>query len=139
MTRLITALCFGLAIGELWAEPLHLSTPMTHGSIWSCECVGHSQLGADRAHIEQILEQLPGNQLVFVRYSASHDPGNEWVYNSAEIENSKVIWAREMSGNEDLDLIRYYKGRQVWLVEPDAKPPSLRPYFTNTDSTRPSH
>jgi hypothetical protein len=65
---------------------------------------------------------------VIVRYGPEHNPSNEWVYNAADIENSKVIWAREMSAAENLDLIRYYKDRTVWLVQPDMDPPNVSPY-----------
>jgi hypothetical protein len=53
---------------------------------------------------------------------------DEWVYNAADIDSSKVIWAREMDAANNLDLIRYYKDRQVWLVQPDAQPPKVSPY-----------
>jgi hypothetical protein len=74
------------------------------------------------------LEQLPGKQLALVRYSSRHNPYNEWVYNSAEIEDSKVIWAREMDPANNVELIRYYKDRKVWLVKPDSQPISVSPY-----------
>ena len=53
---------------------------------------------------------------------------DEWVYNAANIDSSKVIWAREMDAANNLDLIRYYKDRQVWLVQPDAQPAKVSPY-----------
>ncbi len=84
--------------------------------------------GAERAHIEESLEQLPGQQLVIVRYSAGHDSIDEWVYNAPDIDSSKVIWAREMDAAENLELIRYYPGRRVWLVQPDRQPPEISPY-----------
>ena len=36
----------------------------------------------------------PANISVLVRYGPHHDAGMEWVYNSADIDGSKVIWAR---------------------------------------------
>ena len=50
----------------------------------------------------------------------NHDPFDEWVYNSADIDGSKVVWARDMDAADNLELIRYYTDRKVWLVEPDA-------------------
>ena len=77
--------------------------------------------------MEAGLENLPGKQLAIVRYSPNHSSLDEWVYNAADIDNSKVIWAREMDNADNLDLIRYYKNRTVWLVQPDTHRRSL-PY-----------
>jgi hypothetical protein len=67
---------------------------------------------------------------VIVRYSPNHQPSNEWVYNGANIDSSKVIWAREMDEAENLELIHYYKDRTVWLVQPDSKPASVSLYLS---------
>jgi hypothetical protein len=74
------------------------------------------------------LESQPGNQLVLVRYSADHDALEQWVYNTANIDNSKVVWAWDMSRPENLELMRYYKDRKVWLVEPDSNPAKVSLY-----------
>jgi hypothetical protein len=87
------------------------------------------QAGTPRTTVEKRLEALPGKQLVIVSYSPIHQPLDlEWVYNAADIDGSKVVWARAMSPQEDLELIRYFKNRQVWLVEPEAPGNKLRPY-----------
>jgi hypothetical protein len=52
----------------------------------------------------------------------------EWVYNGAEIDGSKVIWAREMDAAANLELIHYYRDRKVWLVQPDSPSMELSPY-----------
>ena len=82
------------------------------------------------------LEQLAGRQLVIVRYSPGRDPFEEWVYNDADIDNAKVVWAREMTPAENEELINYFKDRRVWLLQADEKPARLSPYpvpqFPNT-------
>jgi hypothetical protein len=71
---------------------------------------------------------LSGNQLAIVHYSSLHNPFNEWVYNSADIDSSKIIWAREMDLADNLELTRYYRDRKVWLVEPDVTPARVTRY-----------
>jgi hypothetical protein len=87
-----------------------------------------SAAGLARHAIQQTLEAVPGSQLVLVRYGAEHDPQMEWVYNGAEIDASRVVWAREMSPQQDRALLDYYHDRQVWLLEPDQSPPRLSLY-----------
>lgn len=129
MLRLCVTLCVILAAVRLLAEPLHITTPEFPASAWSGNWYGPGPFGWQRARLETRLEHLPGKQLVIVRYDLSnHNPINEWVYNAPDIDQSKVIWAREMEPAENLDLIKYYKGRNVWLVQPDSNPLQLSPY-----------
>lgn len=81
-----------------------------------------------RAYIEDWLSRRPGKQLVIVHYSSQHSPDQEWVYNRADIDASKVVWAREMDAPSDAELIRYFKDREVWLLNADANPPRVVPY-----------
>jgi hypothetical protein len=85
-------------------------------------------LGPERLALMKQLASLPGGQLVLVRYKPDHDPLLEWVYNGADIEHAKVIWARDMSPAENQELFQYYGNRRVWLLEPDEIPHRLSPY-----------
>ena len=58
--------------------------------------------------------------------------GATTVYNAANIDNSKVIWAREMDPASDRELTEYYKGRKVWLVQPDTQPLLVIPYIAES-------
>jgi len=130
MVRLTVTVCFVMAGLRLCAEPLHLNLRLAEwpASEWNVKWYGPGQFGTERAHIEAGLERLPGRQLVIVRYSPDHYPFDEWVYNAADIDGSKVIWAREMDPANDLELIHYYKDRKVWLVQPDKQPAEISPY-----------
>ena len=64
---------------------------------------------------------------MFVRYFSSHRYG-EWIHNAADIDGARVVWALELSPDENAKLKSYYPDRTVWLLEPDALPPRLVPY-----------
>jgi hypothetical protein len=81
-----------------------------------------------RAAVYQQLGQSSGKQLVFVRYWPQHIFQNEWVYNQADIDHARIVWARDLGPTEDQKLLRYYPDRNAWLLEPDATPPKFSPY-----------
>jgi len=117
-TRLIVLVCFALIpfhVAKTWHDALR-------GINWSSS----SMLA--RARIARELETTPGNHLVIVHYSPKHNVHEEWVYNSADIDHSKIVWAREIPGLELKPLLQYFRGRKTWVVEPDRKDIQLRPY-----------
>ncbi len=128
LVRLTVTVCFVVAGLRLCAGPLHFRLPESPASEWNFTWYGPGHFGTARTHIEDGLEQLPGKQLVIVRYSSGHNVFNEWVYNAADIDGSHVIWARGMDAANDLELIHYYKDRNVWLVQPDQQPAEISPY-----------
>ena len=85
-------------------------------------------LGVQRARILAELNRDEKRHLVIVRYSPNHSVHNEWVFNEANIDRAKVVWARDMDADRNRELLNYFKDRQVWLLTVDGEPPELIPY-----------
>jgi len=98
--------------------------PDAAGSRWAAT----GNAGVHRAAMRKKLIEAGGRNLMLVRYQPNHDVHDEWVYNDAGIDAAPVVWAREMGPLRDGELLRYFKGRSVWLVEPDVSPPRISPY-----------
>jgi hypothetical protein len=126
--RFVILICFALAGLRLFAEPLHFQLAKWPSGNWAATWHGPGRLGVERKQIEDKLNQLPGGQLILVRYAPDHNSLDEWVYNPPDIDSSKIIWAHEMSPAENQEFFSYYKDRTVWLVQPDNMPVSLSPY-----------
>jgi hypothetical protein len=84
-----------------------------------------------RAKFASELNAMPGEHLAIVRYGPASNESGEWVYNSADIDHAKIVWARDIPGIDIHPLLNYFRGRRVWLVEHDAIPPRLTPYTDN--------
>ncbi len=81
---------------------------------------------AERDRVLAFLQKQPGRSLVLVRYGSHHLVNFEWVYNGANIDQSRIVWAHAMPGGKDDKLLRYYPGRRVWVLDDDGKV-TLRP------------
>lgn len=128
MQRFTITLCVALAALRLGAEPLHLTLAKWPSGSWASTWSGPGRLGVERKQIEDKLSRLPGKHLIIVHYSPEHSSLDEWVYNAPDIDNSRIIWAREMDTAHNLELTRYYRDRTVWVVQPDINPVTLAPY-----------
>jgi len=85
----------------------------------------------DRPRIIRELNSIPGDDLVFVRYSPTHDVDWEWVYNDADIDHASVVWARDMGVHTNEELMHYYPRRHAWLLQADENVPIVTPYQPN--------
>jgi hypothetical protein len=114
IVRAVPAIAVTLLLLRIAAPVLHISdnaAPWTWCSPWTPI--------QERARIQTQMEQLPGRHLLIVHYEPNHDYMAGWVYNGADIDGSKVVWANDMGTKDNQELIDYFKNRQVWLVEPD--------------------
>jgi hypothetical protein len=71
----------------------------------------------DRARLESQVKQIPGQHLIIVHNHWSHTGSEDWIYNKADIDHAKIVWARDMGAEENQDLLRYFSYRKVWLVD----------------------
>ena len=98
-----------------------------HGTI---KKAGSSSWPNQRAQLLQQLKQKDGKHLIIVSYGPGHSFHDEWVYNEADIDGGKVIFARAMNSRQDCQLAEYFKFHRLWLLEVDADDsmPELKPY-----------
>lgn len=115
--------------------PVHENPPSDWNFVW----YGPDHFGVARAAVQQKLEMMQGEQLVIVRYAATHWPLDQWVYNGADIDQQKVIWAQDMGPAGNRELLDYYKDRKAWLVQPDLSPVSVVPYPTGESDVARAH
>lgn len=125
LVHAIPALCIVMVIVRLSAGPLNIELP----SALMSTAYGTAPLGLPRAQVLADLSTRAGGQLAIVRYSPAHFLFEEWVYNAADIDHSKVVWAREMDRTNNRKLLDYFKDRTAWLIEPDFNPPRTTPYI----------
>jgi hypothetical protein len=112
---------YGLHLFAGWGPALALTDQYE-----SWDFVNHGD-PEGRLAIDRRLAQASGKQLVFVRYGPRH-PLDQWVFNAADIDGSPVVRALDLGPAENEQLLRYYRNRTAWLLEPDAQPPRLTPY-----------
>lgn len=62
------------------------------------------------------------------RQPPRHYVHDEWVYNEAEFDSAAVVWAREMGRPMNRRLLKRFRRRQAWLLEPDTENPHPEPY-----------
>lgn len=82
-----------------------------------------------RSQIGERLGQMDETHIVFVLYDETHDPLFEWVHNEADLDGSRVIWARSLGAGADRAFSQMYSGRRTWLLHADSKPDQIVPYI----------
>jgi hypothetical protein len=110
--------CLGATYVALMISALAYATPAGDPTVWFRQ----------RAAILDQLKTMPAQHLIIVRYTPAHNAHAEWVYNAADIDGAKVVWARDMGTAKNRELIDYFPKRRLWLLEPDVPKPTLAKY-----------
>jgi hypothetical protein len=66
------------------------------------------------------IRRVKGRHLVFVEYSPQSNPFCDWVFNGADIDSQRIIWAMSLGEGKDAALIAKYPDRNVWVYDADA-------------------
>jgi hypothetical protein len=91
---------------------------------WCCVQPGNQ----NKARVLAMLEKAGGKHLVIVKPKDNPDDFLQWIYNAADIDASPVVWARDLGPEQNRALLEYFRGRRVWLVDPNQQPASITPY-----------
>src|SRR5581483_6592528 len=90
ITRSVAAVCVLLFLARAAAPLVHLTPKPSWTRTWCSQ----DEQNLERARVLNQLEHTPGDHLVIVRYRPDHDfVMDEWVYNNADIDGSKLVWA----------------------------------------------
>lgn len=82
----------------------------------------HRANPARRIAVARDVAAKAGKLLVFVHYGERHIFQEEWVWNDADIDAARVVWARDLGAEENAKLMEYYKDRDVWVLDADVRP-----------------
>jgi hypothetical protein len=127
LMRSVPVICFlMLLLRVVAAAPIEAY--LKSKSEWPSTWFNSIPLNTGRARIEAQLEAQPGNHLVLVHYNPDPDYVYDWVHNEAEIDRSRIVWARDMGAAQNQELTGYFKDRHVWLVDPAEERPKIREY-----------
>jgi hypothetical protein len=126
LSRALIAICAVSFALRASAVPLHITLPEYYEFAWYEK--GMPSYGRDA--IEDQLLKAPGNHLVIVSYTPDHPAYKEFVYNEADIDHSRIVWALDLGPQKDQQLLDYFTGRQVWLLRADERPLKLESYVS---------
>ncbi len=117
LVRAIPAVCIAMVVLRLTA----VATGTQIEPLWQ-------RGNLPRNEIVRELQNMPGKHLVVVHYRPGHSSHIDWIFNRADIDASKVVWARDMGDSRNQELLLYFKDRRAWRIEADDPSPKLVAY-----------
>jgi hypothetical protein len=125
LSRALPAVCLLILLLPATASYLGWPSVGTHqGKYWCCALSESSY----RQSTLMSLKQQPGQDLVLVRYGPDYPIHLEWVYNGPDIDHADIVWAHDLGEQRNAELIGYFSGRKIWLLELNSAVPKLSPY-----------
>ena len=122
LAPLIMLLILGVRVG---LGTMHLPfTQKVNFQSWCCVKPGNP----NKARILAMLDTTDGKHLALVKPKTDPDNVFQWIYNDADIDASKVVWARDMGAEANRALLEYFRDRKIWVVDPNVEPATIRPY-----------
>jgi hypothetical protein len=120
LSRAVLPACLLMFVLRAAAVPLHID----RGPFWPPAWYNSDEQRIPRTVYERLLNGVPGRHLVIVYYKPDSDPQtfHEWIYNAADIDSSKIVWAWDMGDAKNQELLDYFKDRQIWRVNMDGTP-----------------
>ncbi|HBY60412.1 MAG TPA: hypothetical protein DEH78_11350, partial [Solibacterales bacterium] len=82
---------------------------------------GWNRQAQPRSAIARLLAAQPGGHLVLVRRAPEASLHEEWVYNGPDIDAQRIVWAHDLGSAANDRLLTYYRGRRIWVLEPEKK------------------
>ena len=119
---MVVAVAVAMVGVRILSRPLGIQLDALHLN-WSASIPGDY----DRAALMSSLSSSPEHFLVIVRYAPDHNTNREWVYNEADLQQAKIIWARDLGPETDA-LVKHFSDRRAVVVEPDRNPRAVVPY-----------
>jgi hypothetical protein len=112
---------------RIGAQSLHLPyTQTVNYQSWCCRVEGN----LNKVRVSRELMARPGSHLVFVRAKTDWRNFLQWIYNDADIDRSRIVWARDLGEARNAELVDYYKGtREVWMLDPNVEPARIERYL----------
>jgi hypothetical protein len=118
----IMLLILGVRVG---LGAMHLPfTQKVNFQSWCCVKPGNP----NKARILAILDSSDGKHLALVKSKTDPDNVLQWIYNDADIDASKVVWARDLGAEGNGALLEYFRDRKIWVVDPNVEPATILPY-----------
>ena len=77
-----------------------------------------SERGAPRIRLQRDLEAKEGKHLVLVRYGTDYiaKGGAEYIFNPADLDAAKVLWARDLDPARNAAMLQDFPDRLVWRL-----------------------
>ena len=130
ITRAIVTSCALLVCVRISAPILGIPLTGPKLTTWASE----NYKFPERPAIISALDKMGGLHLVFVRKGPVQN--SDWVYNAADIDASKIVWARDLGPVSNQELINYFSNRRLWILDPNGTPPTLTPYPSSQAAQR---